>query len=46
MYNDISPGFVSIPGFINRVDIRETQQEADYRFRPKTRMGRRLGPLA
>ena len=34
-YNDISPGFVSIPGFINRVDIRETQQEADYRFRPK-----------
>ena len=35
MYNDISPGFVSIPGFINRVDIRETTQEADYRFRPK-----------
>jgi hypothetical protein len=35
IYNDISPGFVSIPGFINRVDIRETMQEADYRFRPK-----------
>ena len=35
IYNDISPGFVSIPGFINRVDIRETQQNADYRFRPK-----------
>src|SRR6202140_10444 len=35
IYNDISPGFVSIPGFINRVDIRETLQEADYRFRPK-----------
>ena len=34
-YNDISPGFVSIPGFINRVDIRETTQEVDYRFRPK-----------
>jgi hypothetical protein len=34
-YNDISPGFVSIPGFINRVDIRETQQQVDYRFRPK-----------
>ena len=34
-YNDISPGFVSIPGFINRVDIRETTQGADYRFRPK-----------
>jgi len=35
VYNDISPGFVSIPGFINRVDIRETTQELDYRFRPR-----------
>jgi len=35
VFNDISPGFVSVPGFINRVDIRETTQEADYRFRPK-----------
>ncbi|HTY84331.1 MAG TPA: DUF5916 domain-containing protein [Silvibacterium sp.] len=35
IYNDISPGFATIPGFINRVDIRETTQEADYRFRPK-----------
>jgi hypothetical protein len=35
IYNDISPGVVSIPGFINRVDIRETTQVADYRFRPK-----------
>src|SRR6266567_2686250 len=34
-YNDITPGFVSIPGFINRVDIRETTQQVDYRFRPK-----------
>jgi len=34
-YNDITPGFVSVPGFINRVDIRETKQEVDYRFRPK-----------
>ncbi len=34
-YSDISPGFVSVPGFINRVDIRETTQEVDYRFRPK-----------
>ncbi len=34
-YNDISPGFVSVPGFINRVDIRELKQEFDYRFRPK-----------
>ncbi len=23
VYNDMSPGFVSVPGFINRVDIRE-----------------------
>jgi hypothetical protein len=35
-YNDITPGVVSIPGFINRVDIRETTQAVDYRFRPKT----------
>jgi len=35
IYNDITPGFVTIPGFINRVDIRETTQEARYRFRPK-----------
>jgi hypothetical protein len=34
-YNDITPGFVSIPGFINRVDIREFTQEIDYRFRPR-----------
>ena len=34
-YSDISPGFVTEPGFINRVDIRETTQEVDYRFRPK-----------
>ena len=34
-YNDISPGFVSVPGFINRVDIRETAQQVHYRLRPK-----------
>jgi Domain of unknown function (DUF5916)/Carbohydrate family 9 binding domain-like len=34
-YSDITAGFVTIPGFINRVDIRETTQEVDYRFRPK-----------
>jgi hypothetical protein len=34
-YNDITPGFVTIPGFINRVDIRETTQDLHYRFRPK-----------
>lgn len=35
IYNDITSGFVSIPGFINRVDIRESLQTLDYRFRPK-----------
>jgi len=35
IYDDISPGFVSVPGFVNRVDIRELYQTADYRFRPK-----------
>ena len=35
IYDDISPGFVSVPGFVNRVDIRELYQVADYRFRPK-----------
>jgi len=35
IYSDLSPGFVSLPGFINRVDIRESRQQLDYRFRPK-----------
>ncbi|MGA7300170.1 MAG: DUF5916 domain-containing protein [Candidatus Sulfotelmatobacter sp.] len=35
IYDDISPGFVTVPGFVNRVDIRELYQTADYRFRPK-----------
>ena len=35
IYDDVSPGFVTIPGFINRTDIRYAWQEADYRFRPK-----------
>ncbi len=35
IYEDISPGFVTVPGFVNRVDIRYGWQEADYRFRPK-----------
>jgi len=34
-YSDITPGFVTVPGFINRTDIRETVQMVDYRFRPK-----------
>jgi hypothetical protein len=43
-YSDISPGFVSIPGFINRTDIRETYQELDYRFRPKHGWVQAWGP--
>ncbi len=35
IYDDISPGFVTVPGFVNRVDIRELYQDLDYRFRPK-----------
>jgi hypothetical protein len=35
VYNGISPGFVTIPGFVNRVDIREIYQELRYRFRPR-----------
>ena len=33
-YKDISPGFTTIPGFVNRVDIRDWFNELDYRFRP------------
>jgi hypothetical protein len=36
VYSDISPGFVTVPGFINRMDIRETTQDLHYRFRPKS----------
>ncbi|MGA2376278.1 MAG: DUF5916 domain-containing protein [Candidatus Sulfotelmatobacter sp.] len=35
IYDDISPGFVTVPGFVNRVDIRDLYQLVDYRFRPK-----------
>ena len=33
-YKDISPGFTTVPGFVNRVDIRDLFNELDYRFRP------------
>jgi Domain of unknown function (DUF5916)/Carbohydrate family 9 binding domain-like len=45
-YNDITSGFVTIPGFVNRVDIRETVQAADYRFRPKSGWVVDWGPSA
>jgi hypothetical protein len=35
IYDDISRGFVTVPGFVNRVDIRDVYQIFDYRFRPK-----------
>jgi hypothetical protein len=34
-YQDVSPGFVTVPGFVNRVDLRDAGQRADYFFRPK-----------
>lgn len=34
-YQDVSPGFVTLPGFVNRVDIRGTYNTVYYRFRPK-----------
>jgi len=35
IYSDISPGFTTVPGFVNRTDIRSMAQTIDYRFRPK-----------
>lgn len=35
-YNDISPGFTTTPGFVNRVDIRELRNSVNYLFRPKS----------
>jgi Domain of unknown function (DUF5916)/Carbohydrate family 9 binding domain-like len=34
-YQDVSPGFVTVPGFVNRVDIRYAGEWASYYFRPK-----------
>jgi len=34
-YQDVSPGFVTVPGFVNRVDIRQLNNLVYYRFRPK-----------
>jgi Domain of unknown function (DUF5916) len=46
IYNDFSPGFTTEPGFVNRVDIRELQQTASYRFRPKSSVVVDWGPDA
>lgn len=34
-YQDVSPGFVTVPGFVNRVDIRGLYNTIYYRFRPQ-----------
>jgi len=34
-YNDVSPGFTTVPGFVNRVDLREYRNDIVYTFRPK-----------
>ncbi len=34
-YQDVSPGFVTVPGFVNRVDIRGVYNTIYYRFRPR-----------
>ena len=35
-YNDVSTGFTTVPGFVNRVDIREYREDTSYLFRPKS----------
>jgi hypothetical protein len=39
IYSDVSPGFTTATGFVNRADIRDVKNNWDYRFRPKN------GPL-
>ncbi len=36
-YNDRSPGFRTLPGFLRRADIRRVGQRVRYRFRPEGR---------
>ena len=45
-YQDVSPGFVTVPGFVNRVDIRGLYNTVFYRFRPKNGLDRGLGAVA
>lgn len=44
-YEDVSPGFVTEPGFVNRVDIRDSEQLAGYFFRPKKSWVTVWGPI-
>lgn len=34
-YNDVSTNFTTVPGFVNRTDIREYREDTSYVFRPK-----------
>jgi hypothetical protein len=43
-YNDISPGFTTNAGFVNRVDIREIGNSLDYRFWPESSSVLSWGP--
>jgi hypothetical protein len=43
-YQDVSPGFVTVPGFVNRVDIRGVYNTIYYRFRPKKKWILNWGP--
>jgi hypothetical protein len=36
IYSDFSPGFTTLAGFVNRVDIREMYQNFSYQYRPKS----------
>ena len=45
-YDDISPGFQSKAGFINRNDIRRFQKDAAYSFRPEGKHLISWGPQA
>ena len=36
IYNDVSPGFFTQPGFVNRLDLREYRNDTAYNFRPKS----------
>ena len=45
-YIDRSPSFVAGLGFINRVDIRDTQQTLGYQWRPEGSAIQSFGPLA
>jgi hypothetical protein len=35
-YNDVSTGFLTQPGFVNRTDLREYREDTQYYFRPKS----------